>query len=98
MILAEISIGDFKPNFDNFLNPIIMQLKKLEYGINIVFADSRKEIKLFLTHAFMDKPAKASVINMICRTGFFGCSKCKKPGEDLPVKTNNIKVLIGISL
>jgi hypothetical protein len=43
----------------------------------------------------MDKPAKASVINMICSTGFFGCSKCKQPGKSLRknLSGNDLKIL-----
>ena len=83
VILAGLSVGDCKPNFESFLNPIIMQLKKLEYGISISFADAIIDIKFFLTHAVMDKPAKAAVIKMISSTGFFGCTKCTQAGKSL---------------
>ena len=42
-----------------------------------------KEIKFFLTHAVMDKPAKAALLNMISSTGFYGCTKCLQPGKSL---------------
>ena len=82
-MLVGISFGDCKPNFESFLNPIVMQLKKLEYGIQISFAVTIKDIKFFLTHAVMDKPAKAAVIKMISSTGFFGCTKCMQAGKSL---------------
>jgi hypothetical protein len=33
MILAGIAVGEAKPNFDSFFLPIIIELKRLEYGI-----------------------------------------------------------------
>jgi hypothetical protein len=49
----------------------------------VSFQDLQKEIKFFLTHAVMDKPAKSAVINMIASTGFYGCTKCLQPGKSL---------------
>jgi hypothetical protein len=81
VILVALSVGDFKPNFDLFLNPIVIKLKKIELGIDIQFKDLVKEIKFFLIAGVYDKPAKSAVINMISSTGFFGCTKCLQPGE-----------------
>lgn len=78
-----MSVGDSKPNFDIFLNPIVIELKRLELGIKIRFADVSKEIKFFLFAAVMDKPAKAALLNMINSTGFYGCTKCLQPGLSL---------------
>jgi hypothetical protein len=35
MVLAGLSVGDEKPNFDVFLNFLVAELKRLEYGIEI---------------------------------------------------------------
>jgi hypothetical protein len=78
-----LSVGDSKPDFEIFLNPIVIQLKKLELGININFNDLTKEIKFFLFAAVMDKPAQSAVVNMIASTGFYGCKKCLQPGVSL---------------
>jgi hypothetical protein len=78
-----LSVGDARPNFESFLNPIVISLKKLELGTNISFKDMCKEIKFYLTHAVMDKPAKSAMLNMVTRTGFFGCTKCLQSGKSL---------------
>ena len=62
---------------DHFL---VIQLKKLELGVDIKFKDVNKEIKFFLFAAVMDKPAKAALLNMINSSGFYGCTKCLQPG------------------
>ena len=83
-----LSVGDAKPNFESFLNPIIISLKKLEMGTEISFKDKTIDIKFFLTHAVMDKPAKAAVLKMISSTGFHGCTKCLQAGKSLKKVTN----------
>ena len=85
VILVALSVGDFKPNFDLFLNPVIINLKKIELGIKIKFNDTLKEIKFFLVAGVFDKPAKSAVLNMISSTGYFGCTKCLQPGESFKV-------------
>ena len=35
VILAGLTVGEEKPNMDLFFNPIVIQLKKLELGVNI---------------------------------------------------------------
>jgi hypothetical protein len=88
LLFIGLSVGDSKPNFDSFLHPIVVQLKKLEYGIDVPFDDITKEIKFFLTHAVMDKPAKSALLNMISSTGFYGCTKCLQPGKFLRKNLN----------
>ncbi len=65
---------------DVFLNPLVIQLKKLELGINIEIEKQLIDAKFFCVAAVMDKPAKALFINMISSTGFYGCTKCLQPG------------------
>jgi hypothetical protein len=64
-----------------FLNPTVIQLKKLELGITIDLIDRKSlETKFFTIAAVMDKPAKAAFLNMVNSTGFYGCTKCLQPG------------------
>lgn len=44
MIIAGITIGDKKPNFEIFMEPIVNELKKLEMGI---IYDQQTKIKCF---------------------------------------------------
>ncbi len=92
-----MSVGDSKPNFDIFLNLIVIELKRLELGIKIRFADVSKEIKFFLFAAVMDKPAKAALLNMINSTGFYGCTKCLQPGLSLKKNLETSKSYIFFS-
>ena len=82
-IVLCLSVGSIKPNFDVFLNPILCELKELEYGIGI----KEKICKFFVISGVYDRPARATVLNMIGSTGFFGCLKCYQPGSTL--KTSN---------
>jgi hypothetical protein len=81
-IIIGLSIGEEKPHFDLFLNPLIAQLKRLEYGVKIKLHNSSldKIVKIFLVAAIFDKPAKAAVLNMKSSNGFYGCTKCLQPG------------------
>ena len=93
LIKLGFSVGDTKPNFDVFLNPIVIQLKRLELGIKINFQDTSKEINFFLFAAVMDKPAKSAVLNMLSSTGFFGCTKCLQPGVSLKRNLQTSKLI-----
>ena len=74
-----LSVGSIKPNFDVFLNPILCELKELEYGMLI----REKFCKFFVITGVFDKPARAAILNMIGSTGFYGCLKCYQPGSTL---------------
>jgi hypothetical protein len=81
MVLAGLSVGDEKPNFDVFLHSLVAELKRLEYGIEIQINSSvSKNVKFFLVAGIFDKPAKAAVLNMKASNGFYGCTKCLQPG------------------
>ena len=85
-----LSVGDSKPNFETFLNPIIIKLKGLELGVNIAFKDFNKEIKFYLIAGVYDKPARSAVLNMVSSTGFYGCTKCLQTGKSLKKNLNSI--------
>ena len=75
-----ISVGDEKPNTDVFFNPFIIQLKRIELGIDVEIDNKLINAKFFLIAGVFDKPAKSAVLNMISSTGFYGCTKCLQPG------------------
>ena len=72
-----LSVGYGKPDFNVFFEPIVKELKKLEYGVTIEDQNHlKKEIKFLLLASIFDKSAKASVLNVIASHGFEGCLKC----------------------
>jgi len=80
MSIIGLSVGEEKPNMDVFFNPIVISLKKLEYGFDLKIENVASEIKFFLIAGVFDKPAKSEVLNMIKCNGFNGCHKCNQPG------------------
>ena len=76
-MITGLSVGSSKPNFDIFLNPILCELKELEYGIKI----KERICKFFVIAGVFDKPARSSILNMIGCNGFYGCLKCYQPGK-----------------
>lgn len=83
VILAGLSIGEEKPHFDLLMKPIVTQLIRYQYGLNIKFKDVQKNMKLFLIAGIYDKPARYAVINMVQYNGAYGCTKCLQSGESL---------------
>jgi hypothetical protein len=82
VILAGLSVGEEKPNIISLLSPIVRQLKQLEYGIKISIDGEINNRRFFLLYGIFDKPAKASILNMISSHGYYGCTKCEIKGED----------------
>lgn len=76
-----VSVAEEKPDIDIFFNLILMKLKRLEFGIDLEIEKTIKSRKFFVIAGVFDKPAKASILNMISSNGFYGCTKCKQPGE-----------------
>ena len=71
---------------NNFLQPIVTELKMLENGICLQSEEtllkvSKKYTRFYLLGAIFDKPAKSAVLNMISFNGFGGCTKCLQLGE-----------------
>ena len=62
------------------MNPIVCDLKKLEYGIRFNVGSQTRNVKFFLIAGIFDKPAKAMILNMIQWNGYYGCTKCLQPG------------------
>ncbi len=83
VILAGFSVGYTKPNFNEFLAPIIKSLLKFEYGIPVLNKSNYKSktIHFYLSHAVFDKPAKAAVLNIVASNGRGGCHVCLQEGE-----------------
>jgi hypothetical protein len=78
-----------KPNHYIFLEPIIMQLRTLEKGIEMSIFNNTITAKFFVIFGVFDKPARRDVLNIIGSTGFFGCLKCLQPGETYKTDRGN---------
>ena len=63
------------------MNPILIELKDLEYGVDITIENVEKKTKFFCIAGVFDKPAKAMMLNMKNSPGFGGCTKCLQLGE-----------------
>ena len=86
---AGLSVGDEKPNFDVFLHPLVSQLKKLEYGVEMKINNSIHNTKFFVVACVFEKPTKAAVLNMKASNGFYGCTKCLQAGVTYKDKDND---------
>lgn len=58
VILAALSVGEEKPNIDLFFNPVVIQLKRLELGVNITIENVIRDTKFFGIACICDKPAE----------------------------------------
>jgi hypothetical protein len=81
VILAGLSAGEHKPNFNLLLQSTVKQLKRLEYGVSVPFSDKEYELKFFLMAGIFDKPARYGVLNMIQFNSSYGCTKCLQEGR-----------------
>ncbi|RNA33850.1 hypothetical protein BpHYR1_028817 [Brachionus plicatilis] len=61
-----ISVANCKSELGFLFNSICQELKTIEYGINLQTCEYWR----------FDKPARASVLNMVSSTGYYGCFKC----------------------
>lgn len=71
------------PNFDIFLEPIISELSRLEYGIDVRINETNKTIKFFTIAGVYDKPARAGILNILRSTGYSSCLKCLQEGTSV---------------
>lgn len=76
-----IALGYEKPDFNVFLAPLLKELKRLEYGISI----DGKNVRFFVISGVYDKPARASLLNIMSSNGHYGCIRCLQPGKTLQV-------------
>ncbi len=90
VILAGLTVGEEKPNIDLFLNPIVIQLQALEFGVNITIENITQDTKFFCIACCCDKPAKASLLNMMMFNSFYGCTKCLQ--RAVSYKTSELKI------
>ena len=91
--LQEISVGESKPNFDIFIDPIMNELKKLEYGIKVKVDNEERDVKFFTIAGIFDKPARAAVLNIINSTGFTSCLKCLEEGESVDTIRGKVSLI-----
>lgn len=90
LILGGVWPGPTKPKrfeMHAFLEPLVIQLKELERGLNFEYRSNAgyvtRLLKVFLICACMDKPAQALVQNLPEPTGLFGCGRCELRGKYL---------------
>lgn len=95
VILAGLTVGENKPNMDFFLNPIVIQLKRLELGVNITIENNTRDRKFFCICSCCDKPAKAALLNMQMFNSFYGCTKCLQKAQTF--KTSELKLMSSTS-
>jgi hypothetical protein len=73
-----------KPEFEIFLTPILKQMKFLELGISFeIVSGLTKILRFYLLYGVFDKPARASILNIISCNGYYGCLKCIQPGKTI---------------
>lgn len=95
VIVAGLSVAYSKPKMNTFLKPIIQELMKYEYGIDVSIDKNIKDIAYFYTlHAVFDKPARADILNIKNANGSYGCLKCLQPGETLKLKKSSSNLLL----
>ena len=91
IIIAGLSVGNSKPNFNIFLKPIVHELQKLERGINLSLKDSYSDLfKCFVLYGVFDKPARASLLNITNSNGAYGCLKCLQTGKNIRTNKSNL--------
>ena len=73
MVFKALFVGK-KPDFNILLKPVVLQLKKLEYGVMMQQRNfSKKVLRFFLLFGVFDKPARGAILNMKLSTGYHGC-------------------------
>ena len=78
-----LAVGDVKPEFDVFLEPIVNELLHLENGKSFSIQNEQHILRSYLLFAIFDKPARACVNNTTLSTGKYGCLKCMQKGTRL---------------
>ena len=90
-----LSIGDSKPDFQVFIEPIVEKLLELQYSFEITDRDKNiKRLRCFLLYGIYDKPARALANNIINSNGYYGCCKCLQEGERLRNSKSKLYVYI----
>ncbi|PIK38304.1 hypothetical protein BSL78_24855 [Apostichopus japonicus] len=82
MLMYGIWISPKKPIMWSFLNPLFLDLRKLESGVRLTdFSGEEFLCKAALLSCTCDLPAKSLVTNSIQFNGKHGCWHCLQPGE-----------------
>lgn len=74
------AVCEGKPNMSELFRPIVAQLKKLEFGINIDIENQLQMFKFYTLIGSFDKQAKASVLNIVNSNGYHSCLKFTQRG------------------
>ena len=85
MIFAGLWFGSTNPNMLTYFKPFHSSLRLLETeGIRVESPEAGTFISCaILLAGTCDLPAKCLVCNTVQFNGFYGCSKCKQPGESV---------------
>ena len=86
-----LSISHGKPNLNSLFEPIIQELKSLQYGIMLNYNNQNRLFKFVTLFGLFDKPARTDILNTNATTGYYGCIKCYIQGESFV--TNKSKYL-----
>lgn len=82
MIFAGLWFGSSKPVMLTFLQPFHSALSNLENeGLLVETFDDHFTAHAILLAGTCDLPAKCLVCNTVQYNGFYGCLKCKQPGQ-----------------
>ncbi len=68
VVVAGLIVSDGKPDLDVLLRPITRTLKELEYGVEICINQKIINLRLFILFGVFDKPARASILNIMWLT------------------------------
>ena len=72
-----------------FFSPIVEKLKDIEYGKIFKIKKIDQLIKGYVLYGVFDKPARASVFNLIASNGYHSCLKCIQSGSTIKNKNGN---------
>lgn len=94
IVVGGLYFGEHKPDIKAFFEPLakeIIDIQKSQLCVKIERIDLRFNVSL--THASLDLPAKASVLNMHQFNGSFGCSYCLHPGKSIGNTASKTKTM-----
>lgn len=87
IILAGLYVGENKPDFLEFFEPVVKEFKELNSkGFTMTLSNQEIKFKVHINHLTADLPAKSQLQNKMQFNGKYGCGYCYHPG----IKTKNL--------
>lgn len=82
IIVVALYVGEHKPNMQDFLFPLMIELNRIKDSGGIVIQKDGKSLCCMpiITHCSCDLPAKAEVQGMVGHAGYYACGFCLHPG------------------